>query len=330
MDYLLLGCLLGLSAFFSGSETSFFNLSSIQLAHFKDHLLHRKRQLHRLRSQPQKLLITVLFGNELTNIALSIVSASLFSRLYPEVSLAQQALYSSLFVVPILLVFGEITPKTLASYSSERFATVVVYPLSLFAWLITPARILLHWMTEGLISLFGKNQASSSILGEDEFKALLDASAREGEVEEEEQTLIHNAFQFGDLHVQDIMKPWESVFTVHFDLSWDDLLDLACTQVYSRLPVVQSGQVMGVIYTKDLLIHRWGLATRSSLSELMHPVLTASPRLSLRLLLDHFKQHKKHMAIIMDSDQNPIGICTMDDVLQELFGQTQEEGMGSL
>lgn len=330
MDYLLFCCLLGLSAFFSGSETAFFNLTSIQLSQFKDHLLRRKRQISQLRSQPQELLITVLFGNELTNIALSIVSASIFSRLLPDASLAQQALYSSLFVVPILLTFGEITPKTLASFASERFATIVVYPLSGFAWLITPARRLLHWITDRLIPLFGKGDQTQDILDEQGFKALLDASAREGEVEEEEQTLIHNAFHFGDLTSKDVMRPWSQVICIDFDTPWSEMVDFVCTQTYSRLPVVLNQQVKGIIYTKDLLAYRWGLKAESTIQEIMHSILVAPDYLSLHQLLDHFKHNKKHLALIVDQHQNPIGICTMDDVLEEIFGHTQEEGIGSL
>ena len=146
----------------------------------------------------------------------------------------------------------------------------------------------------------------------------------------EEQTLIHNAFHFGDLTSKDVMKPWSQVITVDFEMPWTEMVDFVCTQTYSRLPVIHNQQVKGVIYTKDLLAYRWGLKPESTIETIMHSILTAPNHLSLHQLLDHFKHNKKHMAIIVDVNQTPIGICTMDDVLEEIFGHSQEEGMSSL
>ena len=380
MDYALFFLLLVCSAFFSGSETAFMSLSELQLSTFKSSKRRGDRLISALRDKPQDLLITVLLGNELTNIALSIVSASIFSRLFDHLTIAQQALYSSAFVIPLLLVCGEITPKTLASYASARFAGGVVYPLSAFAWLTTPLRSILHRIAHAIVKLLSKGESDPETgLDEQGFRALVDASAREGEVEREEQELIHNAFHFGDLTVADVMRPWHVVFSLDADLTLGEALDRVSTQAYSRIPVIQNEHVLGLLYAKDLLAYRWGIhikpttldeeksiSSESTLDEtpstvqttndtssqhiidlkrgvfqgdlnpsdapismFTHTALTTPSKTTLTHLMERFKLRRKHMAVVVNEHGEPEGLCTMEDLLEVLFGPIHEEGNGA-
>lgn len=326
MDYALFLLLLCSSAFFSGSETAFFNLNTRQLTLFMEGNA-RQKKIAQLRAQAKNLLITVLLGNELTNIALSIVSASIVHRLFHQLSIIEHAIISSMCVIPILLLCGEITPKTIAAFSSERFASVVVYPLSFFAWLVSPVRKVLYKVSNYLVKVFTSRSNSEHDIGLDEqgFRALVDAGVREGEVEEEEQELIHNAFHFGDLNVKAVMRPWSKVFWIHDQMPLNKVIDKVSAYNYSRIPVMQSNQVVGLLYAKDLLAYRWGLHTEMDLDQMMHAHLMTNAEILLSDLMKRFKRQRKHLAIVVNEKQEPIGICTMEDLLEVLFGPIQEE-----
>ena len=270
--------------------------------------------------------MTVLFGNELTNIALSIVSASILSELFPMLSIAQQALLSASIVVPTLLVFGEITPKSIAALLSERVALTFVYPLSFFAWLITPARWTLIKVADFLTKYLAPQGAreTKESLSEASFRALIDASEREGVLDAEESLLIHNAFQFGDQSVSEVMIPWEKVCLIEDHLSITDAIEVASQNPYSRIPLwMQTNKVSGILYAKDLLVYRWEIdpyprfgntthlhhsipligqsteqmtETKRNEVEVTGSQILTTPETSLKHLLETFKRRRKHMA----------------------------------
>ena len=363
--YLLFLVLLCSSAFFSSSETAFFNLSKHRRHQLAKSTSRGARRVAFLRSTPKSLLVTVLFGNELTNIALSIVSASILSDLFPYLTIVQQALLSASIVVPTLLIFGEITPKSVAAMASERVAVTFVYPLSLFSWLITPARAALLYVADLFtrqLSTLGEVDSQES-LNEESFRALVDAGTREGVLDAEESVLIHNAFHFGDQTVSEVMIQWGNVFTISDHISISEAITSVSKYSYSRVPLWNEKirKVTGMLYTKDLLVFRWGdrsipissdatpplphslplLARESPSSEsdqiieedlavksLAHRVVLTTADTSLRHLLETFKRRRKHMAIVMDPIENyPIGICTLEDVLEVIFGPIHEESV---
>jgi len=326
MDYALFGLLLCSSFFFSSSETSFFKLSGLQLAEFKGAKTGVRRRISQLRSNPRDLLITVLLGNELTNIAISIVGASIISRLTNHwgLSIIAQALFSSLVVVPLLLIGGEITPKTVASFIPTAIASAAAYPLSLFSWLVTPVKRALGWISEGIVRRLSPANAEPQLLDERGFKALVDAGALEGEVEHEERALIHNAFHFGDLEVRAVMTAWDKVLKVDAAAPTADALRLVNAEGYSRMPMTRGGGVVGALYAKDLLPYRWGERPLPSMDSLRRDVLFTTPKTKLNTLMDRFKRDRKHFAVVVNARNEPVGVCTMDDLLQVLFGPIEE------
>lgn len=328
MDYLLFCVLLCSSIFFSGSETAFFKLTSLQLAEFSASGSRLRQRINALRSAPRDLLITVLLGNELTNIAISIVGAGIISRLMAsfgvELSLIQQAVLSSSLIVPLLLIVGEITPKTIASFSPVAFSSVTVYPLSVFSWCVSPIKHALHWASDLIVKrLIGEEEPEGG-LDERGFKALVEAGAREGEVEHEERELIFNAFHFGDLSVRDVMTPWAEVVQVQEHQGTADAIELVVEREVSRLPVLRRGSVAGVLYTKKLLELRWSEAPLPPLESLIDEALFTTPLTNLNTLMDRFKRDSKHFSIVINARGIPVGVCTLDDLLEVLFGPIEE------
>ncbi len=361
--YFLFLILLLSSAFFSSSETAFFSLSRHRRHQLAQDPRGSARRVAILRAHPKSLLVTVLFGNELTNIAISIVSASILSNLFPALSIAQQALLSASFVVPTLLIFGEITPKSIAAVISDRVAIAYAYPLSAFSWVITPARWSLLYIADLFTRRFsGMHGDGEESLNEESFRALVDAGARDGVLEEEESALIHNAFHFNDRQVSEVMVPWQRVYTLADDTPISEAISEITQRAFSRVPLWNEGdeRVRGILYTKDLLVFRWGdrsshtkrgitpPARRSvplntnmiSLNEveesssdrpvgtLAHSVVITHADTSLVHLLETFKRRRKHMAIVVDPDRaEPLGICTLEDILEVMFGPIHEESI---
>lgn len=331
MEYALFFGLLAVSSFFSGSETALFTIGKVAQTRLQQSERGTDRLVARLLESPRDLLVTVLLGNELTNIALSIVSASITRSYLEDRTMLEQALISAAIVVPLLLVFGEVTPKTLASQRPEGLARIVARPLQLFATVTTPVRRLLRRLTDAVVKRFAGHApgtTAESTIDESEFRTLVDVGAAEGVVEEGERALIHNVLDFGDLTVADVMKPWDQVFAISEDRTIDQILDLLDERAYSRIPVYRGDRraVVGVLFVKDLLPVRWGLRPPPPrLRRLLRRPLFTLARRPAADLLEEFRARRTHLAVVVDEFGKARGLVTMEDLLEELFGPITDD-----
>lgn len=329
--YLLFVGLMAMSSFFSASETALFSIGKVAQTRLQQSDRAVDRLVARLLSSPRDLLVTVLLGNELTNIALSIVSASLTRAWLDDRSLFEQALLSAAIVVPLLLLFGEVTPKTLASQRAEGLARIVARPLLLFATLTTPVRRLLRRLTDVVLHRFAgqsPHATHDSSIDENEFRTLVDVGAAEGVVEEGERALIHNVLDFGDLTVADVMKPWDQVFAVSEQRTALEIIDQLDERAYSRIPVYRGDPraVVGVLFVKDLLPIRWGLRPPPPrLRRLLRRPLFTLARRPAADLLEEFRTRRTHLAVVVDEFGKARGLVTMEDLLEELFGPITDD-----
>jgi putative hemolysin len=333
MEYLLFGLLLCSSAFFSSSETSFFSLSSLTLSQFRESKETTKQIIAKLRAHPHDFLITVLLGNELTNIAISIVSASILHDLFVhfqlQLTMVEQALLSSAILVPILLVFGEITPKSVASLIYQDLVMYLARPLQFFAWITRPIRWVLHIVAQFFLYLLGGQHKEEQKLDEEGFRALVKASERDHVISSQERKLICNVLDFGDKTVAQMMTPWSKVSCIDYHSTIDQVIECIKNKQHSRLPVLDGNQVKGMIYAKDLLAHRWGIETLENWQKnhirSLSSLASIPPTMLASKLLEKFKQDKVHLAIIRDEQQQLLGICTLDDLLINVFGPIKDE-----
>ncbi|MCB9530081.1 MAG: HlyC/CorC family transporter [Myxococcales bacterium] len=331
MEYALFFILLCMSSFFSGSETALFSIGKVALTRLQQSPTAKDRLIARLLASPRDLLVTVLLGNELTNIALSIVSAGITRGWLEDRTLIEQALLSAAMVVPLLLVVGEITPKTLAAQRAEGTARIIARPLSLFAFVTTPIRYGLRRLTDATLRRFAGKQgeaAADNTIDEREFRTLVDVGAQEGVVEEGERALIHNVLDFGDLRVRDVMMPWDQVYTLSEELSVSDVLAEITDRTHSRIPVWSGDprNVVGVLFVKDLLAIRWGVRPPPPrLRRLVRrPLFTLGGR-SAADLLEEFRTRRTHLAVVVDEFGRARGLVTMEDLLEELFGPIHDD-----
>lgn len=329
MLYLLFGVLLLMSMLFSASETALFGIPPASRPRLAQSERPVDRVIAGLLDAPRDLLITVLLGNELTNIAISIVGASLIAQIATEATLAERTVYSELIVVPLLLLVGEITPKTIAARRAEGVARIVARPISGVRRLTTPIRFALRALTNALLRRLGGDHSEDRVVVEAEYRALVDMGARAGVVEQDEQRLIHNILDFGTLTVRDVMRPLDEVFSLPERLDIKAAIEQAAAHHHSRIPVWRDHprNVTGVVFAKELLAIRWGVAPARPLRRLRRRIIYSLSRRPVADLLDDFRRNRSHMAVVVDEFGAAVGLCTLEDLLEELVGPiTDTEG----
>ena len=322
---ILIFILLCFSAFFSGSETALFSLSSVKLFKFKESKHPRESLVHNLLANPRRLLISILVGNECINISASALAASLCISL-----MGFQGKWIAIAIMtPLILLFGEVLPKTLAVTYNEKFSFFVARPLDLFARIIFPLRWTIRRIVDAVLTLFStKYENKSAIFYEKELKDLIDVGHKEGILEKEERALIHNILKFNDTPVFSIMTPYSIMFTLAHDLSIQQAIRQAKKHPYSRIPVYkkEKNNIIGILNVKDLLAMNFKPdgKTASIASVLRSPHFVSQEK-RIHVVLKEFQEKKVHLALVVNRAKKVVGLITIEDVLEELFGEIYDE-----
>ncbi|MFH1467300.1 MAG: hemolysin family protein [Pseudomonadota bacterium] len=320
---LLLTCLLALSGFFSSSETAIFGLQAYDIEVLRERSASG-RLLERMRSRPQRLLATILMGNELVNVTLSSVAAALVVSLFPR-----QPWLNVVLVVPLLLLFGEVLPKSLAIRFSRRWALAICRPLHVVYLIFAPLRWLVDQVASVITRLFGVRRGGRPEgLREEDLRTLVDMGLEQGALNAAEQELIHAVFELDDLPVGRIMTPRADLVTLDLRTPWPDMLAAVKENGLSRIPVYVNDRdnIIGILMTKDLL--RFLGRPPPNLREvrqILHaphyvPIFKRADE-----LLEEFRKQRVHMALVVDEHGSTAGLVTMDDLLAELLGELQDE-----
>ncbi|MCB9780160.1 MAG: HlyC/CorC family transporter [Alphaproteobacteria bacterium] len=329
------------SSFFSGSETALFSLQPLDRKAMVGEQVEGAppTAVETLLTRPRRTLASLLIGNEFINVLLSTVTAGLVLTLAPD-----KPWLNVVIVTPLLLLFGEVLPKTLALRFNRRVAGIVARPLLLFSRLVTPLRVVLTGIADVFLRLTGGSGASTSAaLREAQLLQLIEQGRRSGAVAAMEEEMIQKVFEFGDLTVSRLMTPRPDMFTVGLTMPWDELLAAIREGAHSRVPIYQgkSDNIIGVLVVKDLLPHlasqlresdtdardprQLGLSPRQ-LQKILHPAHFVPTSKRAEDMLAEFREQKFHMSIVVDEHGNVAGLVTMDDLLAELVGELLDEG----
>ncbi|MBW2056987.1 MAG: HlyC/CorC family transporter [Deltaproteobacteria bacterium] len=309
--------LLCLSGFFSGSETALFSLGSAKLRGFKRSKSPTKRLIARTMENPARLLATLLLGNTLVNIAASSLGENIISVFLQGKGAVG---ISTLTMTLLILLFGEITPKTIAVQRPERVASWVVRPLNVFSTLVSPIRRLLRRTTELLLSLLGVSAIGESReLTEEELQTLVDIGFKEGVVNRLEREIIQRVFSFGDKTVQQVMTPRVQVVALCVDTPPREALKILRSRHYSRAPVYegQEDRIVGSLHIKDFVQK----PDAESLRDLIRPVRFVPETRRIDSLFRELRATKQHFCVVIDEYGVYCGIVTMDDLLEEIVGE---------
>ena len=325
LNYLtIITLLLFCSAFFSASETALFSLSNVQLHHFRDSKKTLERMICGALEKPRKVLITILLGNELVNVLISIISASMIAKYFAK-GILLETIISVIVVTPVLLILGEVVPKNLAFRFAKQFASFAILPLKTFSVVIKPIRWFLTAIADFFIRILGGSVDEPPMVMEQEYRHLIDLGKEEGVIIEEERELIHNVFEFGDKTVENIMTPASKIFSLPADLEYTELLKNVRVSGFSRIPVYESnpGNIIGILHIKDLFTYNSSLIAggEENIRSILIKPIFVSEGLKLEALLSEFQEKRKHIALVKNSRDQIIGLVTMHDILEDLFGE---------
>jgi putative hemolysin len=316
-----------LSAYFAAAEIAFMSLQRFKLETMVQKKVKGAKLVAWLKDHPERLLSTVLLGNNLVNIAAaSLGTAMAVSALKSE---SQGVLVSTLLVTVIILIFGDAIPKTTASRHSEKIALSVAGSIRIVSWILTPFVFLLSWITTAFGKLFGGKPVGHSLVTEEEIRSMVNAGERDGAVEEAEAEMIHKIFEFGDRPAREIMVPRTEVVWVEKGTRLLDFFTLYQEHPLNRYPVFDEvrDNVIGVLSAKDVLM---ALAKGScdpdlTIDEMVRPTYFAPESKRISELLSEMRAKNFHMCIVVDEYGGTAGVVTLTQLVEEIVGDVNDE-----
>jgi len=316
--------LLCCSAFFSGSETALFSLSRLDLQKLRRDRHPQSETLHALLDQPRRLIISVLCGNELVIIAATTNLAGILVELYgPD----RAGWINILVMFPLLLLFGEITPKTISVSDPVRIsAGVVAVPISVWVRVVSPLRYIVRAAADRITTLIvGQERARGNILHMDEFRTLLEDVAEEGILDATERVLIDNLLEASETEIVEIMTPRTRIDFLKQDMGLPDMLARFLEIRHPRVPVCREhhDDLVGFVHAEDvvrLVLDDVDLGQRR-VSDIMHPPVVVPPTKHIDEMFDFFQANKARAAIVLNEFGGVEGLVTMRDIINFIFGE---------
>lgn len=307
------------SAYFSASETAFTSVNKIRLkSQASDGDKKAGKVLHMTESY-DKLLTTILVGNNVVNIGVTAIATVLFVKLYGSYG----PTIATIVMTVVVLIFGEITPKNIAKEKSEAFAKFSQPLLSVLMVILTPVNFIFTQWKHLITKIFKLNDKEQ--ITEDELLTIVEEAETGGSIQESHSELIQNAIEFYELEAEDVMTPRPEMEAVEVDVTQEELAQIFRDTGFSRLPVYEEDidDIIGVINQKDF--HNHIVGTDRKLKDHIVPVVFVGPSMKISDLLKKMQQLKTHMAIVIDEYGGTEGLVTMEDIIEELVGEIYDE-----
>jgi len=319
---IVLVILLLLSAFFSSAETALTTANKIRMLTRAEEGDKRAARVLRITEDSGKMLSAILIGNNIVNLSASSITTSLAIRLFGSVG----AGIATGILTVLILIFGEISPKTLATIHAEKLAMAYSGIISVIMTVLTPVIFIINHLSMGFLHLLRVDaNVSGNTMTEEELKTIVDVSHKSGVIENEEREMIHNVFDFSDALAREIMIPRIDMTFAGIDSSWQEIMDIYRENRYTRLPVYEdtTDNVIGIINMKDLLLYEdvEHFNTRNIMRE---PYFTYEKKKTAELFLE-MQKNSINLAIVLDEYGITAGMITMEDLLEEIVGEIHDE-----
>ena len=329
---LLLGFLV-LSAFFSSSEAAFLSLQRTRIAHLLSEGVPGARRVADMLNEPERLLSTILLGNNLVNVAFSAVITVVVVNRLDQYNEGVGVVIATIIGTVTLLLLGETIPKTIAVRNSERIAFLYSYPLKWGEYLLLPFVLILQWITKMFSSRVGGRQDDQRSITEGEFRTLIDIGVGEGEFEHEEAERLKGVFRFGDRQVRDVMTPRTEIVFVQRGSTVGEFLKVYAEHSHTRFPVYwdTTDNVVGVLSLKDILrsLAVNGLTDEDSVTDVIRDVHFVPETKRIAELFDELRRSGNQMAIAVDEFGGVAGLVTLKQLIEDVMGRVGEEGIGA-
>ena len=315
--------LLALSAFFSSAETAYTTINRIRLRTLIEEGNTAAKRVERIIHNPGKMLSAILIGNNIVNLSASSLMTIFSTNVFGSRSVGAATGVLTLLV----LIFGEISPKTMASVHAERIALLYSVPVSALIWLLTPVIFIVNFLSRGLMLLLRIDpDKKNGNFTTNELRTIMEVSHEEGVLENEEKVMINNVFDFGDTQAKDIMIPRADMVFANIDDSYDDLLEIFKKEMFTRLPVYENttDNVIGIINMKDLLLHEGPKEDFHIRNILREAHFTYEYKKISELMLE-MKDYSVNFTIVLDEYGSTAGLITFEDLLEEIVGEIRDE-----
>ena len=313
---------LAMSAYFSATETAFSSLNKTRLKVLADNGNKRAALALKLAENYDRLISTILIGNNIVNITIASVGTLLFVELYGDVG----ATVSTVVVTVVVLIFGEITPKNYATINAEKITLRYIPIFKFLMTIMTPVIFIINLFSRGVMRLMRVDpDAASKAMTEEELRTIVDVSHEDGVIESDEKEMIYNVFDLGDATAKDIMVPRVHVTFADVESTYDELIDIFREDKFTRLPVYKDSQnnIVGIINMKDLLLY-----DKNEEFVIDHflrkPHFTYETK-SISDLLVEMKDSTFNIAIVLDEYGDMAGLITLEDILEEIVGEIHDE-----
>ena len=319
---IILILLLVLSAFFSSAETSLTTVNKIKLKTMADDGNKKAARVLNVVTRPKKMLSAILIGNNIVNLSASSLATTLAIDIFGSVG----AGIATGILTLLILIFGEITPKSIATINSTSLSLLFAPVISGLMWLLTPVIIIINFLAGLCIKLFGIDpDFKDDTITEDELRIMVDASHQSGEIEGDERTMIHKVFDFSDACAKEVMIPRIDMTMVDADISYNDLISVFKEDMFTRLPVCEpdSEKIIGIVNMKDFL----GLVPGDDFSvrNYLRDVYFTYEMKNVSDLFDEMREESTTVSIVLDEYGDLSGMITMEDLLEEIVGEIRDE-----
>ena len=319
----LLVILLAMSGFFSMSETALMALSKIRIRHMVEDGVKGAKLVEKLSEDPSKLLGAILIGNNIVNIGASALATSVAVKAIGESGVGLVTVIMTILV----LIFGEITPKSIAKQNSEKVALAVSKPINIIVKLFKPFIFVFTSISGLFIRLLGGDpKATQPFITEEELKTMVGVSEEEGVLEGVEKEMIFNVFEFADSQVKDVMVQRMDIVAVDINSTYEEVIDIIKREQFSRLPVYNQNidDVVGILNVKDLIIASQNKEEFKVSNYMREPYYTFEFK-KIKELFSEMKKTRNHMSVVLDEYGGNVGIVTIEDLIEEVVGEIEDE-----
>ena len=322
---IILLILLIASGFFSASETSLMSLSKIRIRHMQEEGVKGAKLVANLIEDSNKLLSTILIGNNIVNIAATSISTALFTSLIPG---ATGVAVATALMTVLVLLFGEITPKTIAANNSEKVAIFVSKPIKIIISILRPVVWAFNLVTGLIFKILGvKDKGTKPYITEEELKTMVNVSHEEGVLEIEERQIINNVFQFGDMQAKEAMVQRLDMIAINIEDNYEQIIDRFKTEKFSRMPVYDESidDIIGILNIKDVIfLSEDEIENFDIRDHIREPFFTYEFK-KITQLLEEMKIEKSQIAIVVDEYGGTAGLITLEDLIEVIVGNIEDE-----
>lgn len=322
--FILAALCITLSSLFSASESAFLGLNKLRVHFLREKGEKRAVRAGKLLERKEELLNMLLVGNEIVNVALSVILTSIFLKLFGSAGLP----IATFIATVLLLIFGEITPKSVTTSHPETCAFALSGFVKLFFYILRPFVIFFTFISRLILRLFGISMKKKAVsFTEDEIKTLIDVGGEEGVLETSEKKMMSRVFKFTDLNATDIMIPRLKVICINPDMSYRDVVQLSERTRISKFPVYENDDIdniIGVLYVKDMLFFT-EVREEFSVRKVMRPPLFIPGTTKMSSIQELLHENHQSFAIVIDEYSGTDGILTIEDIEQEIFGAVADD-----